>query len=513
MSLFDTYQHADKHAFVRSLFWLGSAQVLGRIVRLASSIIIARLLTPEVFGEVAIILTCFELICTPTRRITSASLIKMDDSHFQAALSPAHKINWYASITAFVAMSLLSWPLAYYQDSTLIPPMILMATSYLLLPLGMLHAAANLRANNMRIVGRAILWQTIGDGILTAALALLGLGIWAIIIPKVLVIFIWIGVHRANKPLDQTQSENNQLVKGQSINDQSDNLNQPDIDNDGVTGNTKHQCFYVQTSIKTLLRFGTQVGLSDLSIALRQNIDYLLVGYFLGIEALGVYFFAFNASLGISSAIVQGYGTALYSHLCSADNQDKNKTEKVAKQRHCEVNASETKSRYLHSLSIIFKLTVPIVLVQALFSPLYLPFVYGAHWIEAGALPVFILLCLSGFVRPLGEAASQLLISMNLQHKNLTLNIGFTVLMVITICISSQWGLVGVAFGILLIHLVAMPAVSFYVYFYILNTPAQTTASESTSACLEPTVMKRANTKAQQAVSTTSFNQEVSHDT
>jgi len=56
-------------ALGKSLFWLGSAQVLGRIVRLGSSIIIARLLTPEVFGLVAIILTSFEVICTPTRRI------------------------------------------------------------------------------------------------------------------------------------------------------------------------------------------------------------------------------------------------------------------------------------------------------------------------------------------------------------------------------------------------------------------------------------------------------------
>ncbi len=135
-----------KSNFSKSLFWLGSAQVLGRIVRLASSIILARLLTPEVFGQVAIILTCFELICTPTRRITSAALIKMDDDSLAASLPNANRTNWIAAITAFVAMSLLSWPLAFFnQDSTLIAPMILMATSYLLLPFGMLYAAINFR--------------------------------------------------------------------------------------------------------------------------------------------------------------------------------------------------------------------------------------------------------------------------------------------------------------------------------------------------------------------------------
>ncbi|QFU23414.1 oligosaccharide flippase family protein [Shewanella eurypsychrophilus] len=494
----DPHSSAMKRSFTKSLFWLGSAQVLGRVVRLASSIILARLLTPEVFGEVAIILTCFELICTPTRRITSASLIKMDKQHFQAALKPAHKINWYASILAFVAMSLLSWPLSYYhQDSTLIPPMILMATSYLLLPFGMLHAAANLRANKMRIVGRAILWQTVGDGVLTGALALLGLGIWAIIIPKVLVILIWIGIHRYHNPLRE-ESESNHLDVGQ--------IKMP---NSTINNQSEHH-----VSIKELLHFGGHVGLSDLSIALRQNIDYLLVGYFLGIEALGVYFFAFNASLGISSAIVQGYGTALYSHLCSCNDADKDKPKNAKMPTTPASNSTEIKSRYLHSLSVIFKITVPIVVLQAVLSPLYLPFVYGAHWIDAGALPVFILLCISGLVRPLGEAASQLLISINLQQQNLTLNIGFTLLLVLTICLCSQWGLTGIALGILLIHLIAMPAISFYVYFFTLNNIKPTASQPQSTASTINNIQPRTNAIAQRSAGTTTkaFNQEVSHD-
>jgi len=425
-----------KSTFSKSLFWLGSAQVLGRIVRLASSIILARLLTPEVFGQVAIILACFELICTPTRRITSAALIKMDDDSLFASLPNANRTNWIAAITAFVAMSLLSWPLAFFnQDSTLIAPMILMATSYLLLPFGMLYAAINLRANNMRRVGRAILWQTITDGILTAILALSGLGIWAIILPKVLVIFVWIAIHRYHNPLFQTES----LAK---------------------PAPTKSRLAW---SITRMLRFGSQVGLSDLSIALRQNIDYLLVGYFLGIEALGIYFFAFNTSLGISLGIIQSYGTALYSHLC---NNKSNKRSGQARDK----NEAELQKRYAHSLKLILKITIPVIALQSILAPIYLPFVYGSHWIEAGALPVFILLCLSGLVRPIGEATSQLLISIGENKLNLSFNLGFTLLLAITISICSQWGLTAVALGILVIHLIAMPTFNLYIHHFILSS-------------------------------------------
>ncbi|WP_299811319.1 oligosaccharide flippase family protein [uncultured Shewanella sp.] len=414
-------------ALAKGLFWLGSAQVLGRVVRLGSSIIIARILTPEVFGQVAIILTCFEIICTPTRRISSAALIKMDDSQIKQSLSAANRVNWLAAIIAFVAMSLLSWPLAiYYDDLQLILPMILMATSYLLLPSGMLYAAVNLRLNRMRVVGRAVLWQTVFDAVLTASFALLGLGIWAIILPKIIVVFIWIGVHRYHNPLPETSSCTS-----------SSSLTQED------------QWQLLPAKSKSILKFGLQVGLGDLAIALRQNVDYILVGYFLGIEALGVYFFAFNASLGISLGLVQSYGTALYSFLCQKD-KDAASSKLTLEQK------------YLKSLKFIMLLTIPIISLQAVLAPLYVPWVYGQKWLDAGALPVFILLCLSGLVRPLGEAASQYLISAGRSQLNLLYNSSFTFILAITIAVSSIWGLQAVALGILLSHLFVMPSFTLY---------------------------------------------------
>ncbi|MCL1145192.1 oligosaccharide flippase family protein [Shewanella marinintestina] len=444
-------------ALGKSLFWLGSAQVLGRIVRLGSSIIIARLLTPEVFGQVAIILASFEIICTPTRRISSAALIKMNDSELKQSLNAANQVNWFAAITAFVAMSLLSWPLAiYFDDMQLIPPMILMATSYLLLPLGMLYAAINLRANKMRVVGRAVLWQTFFDGVLTASFALLGLGIWAIILPKVIVVFIWIGVHKYRNPLPEASSpQSTPMAHDKANNKTNSQISDKATDNPQLAIPMGLLSKILSTQAQAMLTFGLQVGFGDLAIALRQNIDYILVGYFLGIEALGIYFFAFNASLGISLGLVQSYGTALYSHLCQ--QQPKGPTQSNPKQHFV-----SKQQKYFDSLKFIMLLTVPIIGLQSLLAPLYVPLVYGQKWLDAGALPVFILLCLSGFVRPLGEAASQYLISVGKTRFNLICNAAFTLILALTIAISSHFGLEAVAFGILLVHLLMMPSLTLY---------------------------------------------------
>ncbi|WP_299490240.1 oligosaccharide flippase family protein [uncultured Shewanella sp.] len=421
-------QSSSHHVLGKSLFWLGSAQIMGRIVRLISSIIIARLLTPENFGEIAIILTSFELISTPLRRLTTAALVKMDESSFVKALPEANKINWVASILAFIIMCLLSIILAqFYQNNHIILPMILMASSYLILPFGMLYVALNLRQNRMRIVGRAVLWQTMMDGILTTILALIGLGIWAIIIPKVIVTFVWLGIHRYQNSLP--------LNKTKIISEIS---TQPSTQTPSSSFNPK--CHY---SYQAILKFGIPVGLSDITLAFRQNIDYLLVGYFLGIEALGIYFFAFNASLGISLGIIQSYGTALYSHLCQPSQES-------------------LQQKFRHSLKFIMMLTIPLITLQTLLSPWYLPLIYGEKWLTAGALPIFILLCLSGLVRPLGEAASQYLLSNHQAQLNLKANIVLTLLLIACISLASIWGLQAVALASLLCYFITLPAFTYF---------------------------------------------------
>ncbi|WP_434926641.1 oligosaccharide flippase family protein [Shewanella sp. HL-SH8] len=410
----------------KSMMWLGSAQFSGRIIRLLSSIVLARLLMPEMFGQAAIVLTLFELICTATRRITSAALIRMDNEQFIGHLSSANWVNWGVCLLAFLLMLITSYPIAsYYHDSSLILPIAVMATSFLLLPIGMQYATLNLRNNKMRIVGRANLWQTLIDAALTAILALAGFEIWAIILPKVLVIIVWIAIHRYHNPLPKVQS-----VMGIQ---------------------------YAQ--VITLLHFGIPVSLSDLTNTLRQNIDYLLIGYFMGVEALGVYFFAYNISLGISLGLIQSFGTAFYSHLCQRNAVE-----------------DDLSAKYLSSIAAIMAITVPVILLQSALSDWYVPLVYGDKWLSTDAINVFLFLCLSGLVRPLGEAASQLLLANGLSQTNLKINVSLTICLAIVIGIACQFSLITVAQTVMVSYLVTLPVICIYSYQKVFKNNQQLTS-------------------------------------
>ena len=403
-------------AMLGGMMWLGSAQVLGRCVRLLGSILLARMLTPEVFGQAAIILTSFELIATLIRRISSARLIPMDDADLGRHLRAAIVLNRLACVLAFVAMSLLSVPVAlYFQDSSLPGPMILMATSYLLMPLGMLHAAINQRANRMRVLGSALLWQTIADGLMTIALALMGLGLWAIIVPKVLSTLVWAAIHRRNSQVPTALASTTRFSTSR---------------------------FSTQPGISSLWESGLQTGLADFVGALRTSLDALLVGAFLGLPALGVYFFASNAALGITMGIIQSFGTAFYSRLCSQKPQ-----ERVS---------------FVGGLMTVSLLTSPLIALQCLLAPWYVPLLYGSHWVDAGALPIFVLLCLSGLCRPLGEAASQLLLSRGLTRENLLMNLLFSALLCAGLVLAVQFSLLAVAATVLSIYGLGMPLMALY---------------------------------------------------
>ena len=120
-------------------------------------------------------------------------------------------------------------------------------------------------------------------------------------------------------------------------------------------------------------------------------------------------------------------------------------------------------------------ITGPLIILQSALAPWYLPFVYGGQWLAAGALPVFVLLCLSALVRPIGEAASQLLLSQGMPGANLRINLTFTLILIGSISLAAQWDLPHVAAAVLICHLIGMPLMAWYAWHK--TSPNQTVLS------------------------------------
>jgi O-antigen/teichoic acid export membrane protein len=206
--------------------------------------------------------------------------------------------------------------------------------------------------------------------------------------------------------------------------------------------------FFTLERWQEITSFGSKLLGVDLLVKLRMNLDYLLVGRFISIEALGMYFFAFNAGLGISQSVVHSITIALYPHLCLARGDVK-----------------QLKKQFFSSLKTISLIVVSLVLLQSSLAPLYVPIVFGQKWVSA--IPVLILICLSAIPLTLSRATSQLLQAVDKSHIDLYWNAIFTVIFAASLLLAVRGGIVWVAATVLITQAVAIPLFSIWVFRYV----------------------------------------------
>jgi O-antigen/teichoic acid export membrane protein len=210
-----------------------------------------------------------------------------------------------------------------------------------------------MRANRLGTVARISTVQLVADNALTAALAMIGLGAWAVVLPKLLTAPLWVvGMRRA--------------------------------------GSWSPDRAVTPAPAAELVRFAAPVLGSELLAAARLNLDKMIVAAVLGLEVLGVYYFAFNAGLGLSLSLTTALTASVYPALAALS-----------------AHRGDMLARFD---SILWRNALPVSLIialQAAAALIYVPIVFGEKW--ADTAPLVALLCVSALTRPVWDAAAQLL--------------------------------------------------------------------------------------------------------
>src|SRR5579872_2016124 len=390
---------------VRNLSSMGTAQLAMRISRLLTTIVLARLLSPQDFGMAAVVLTVYELVALFTRNGITAKVVQASESDVQAVAETAYWLTWIACGLLLVIQLLIALQIAWlYHDARLALPIALMGLIYLATPLCNIQGAFMQRDERLGRIALAGGLQVTADNILTALFALLGMGMWAIVLPKLLVAPIWLVMIRSGHHWRPAASWMPTLMGWQDI-----------------------------------VRFSRSVIAVEVMTTIQANIDNLMVGYFLGIEALGVYYFAFNAGIGITLGLVNAFGVAVYPHLCQVRG-----------------DRAQLTARFRGSLRTLGFIVVPLVLLQVLLAPFYVPIVFGRHWVAA--VPVLMIICLSVLPRPFASTCSQLLKAVGRPDIELRWQLLLTALLIVGLLIGTRFGILGVASAVLTIQLAVLTA-------------------------------------------------------
>lgn len=410
---------AASSKFLRNMGWMGASRLVNRFTRLGATIALAQSLSSHDYGLAAIVLTTNEFVRVFTRNGIGARLIQVEESRLEALCDSAFCLNWLIFLGLFAVQCLVAFPIAStYEDSAIIMPIIAMAFNLLILPLGMVNASLIQREGRLNVIAISDTCQVTTENITSMIFALCGFGLWSIVLPRLIVAPIWIIIMLANH-------------------------------------SWRPKFRWSTRYWKELSHFGRYVLGVELLNTLRSNLDYLIVGKFLSVEALGVYYFAFNAGIGLSLGLVQSVKAAILPHLCEV-----------------RTSVDEFKSRYYKSLKTIAMVFLPIVILQSSLAPIYVPLAFGDKWLPA--IPILILVCISAIPRPFADAASQLLLAIDKPHWDMYWNVIFTAVFAGALLIGVHWGSYGVAIAVLLTHMICLPIYIIFVSHNVFKrlTPA-----------------------------------------
>ena len=404
------FKHA---ALLKNFFAYCLSEAGSKISRLIAVIAMARVLEIEAIGAVAAALAIGEIFKSLTENGVGQKIIASSDEELDAVCNSAHRIFWVWCSGLFLAQIAFAWMFYSLWESQMTALMIaLLAIEYLFMPAGLVSCALAMRAGKLK--GTALISgvQNVGANLSTGALVFLWASPLAVIIPKLIMAPIWLIGMRRLHPWS--------VKKG-----------------------------IAPAPYKPILTFGGFVLGVELLKALRLQADKLIVGAILGAEALGIYYFAVNAGLGIAISFAFAFSTVIYPFFCNTQEK--------------------TKSFLLGNMLAVSAVT-PIVLAQALLAPIYVPLIFGDKWSSVTALVT--ILCFAAIPTLIWATTSQWLRANGQPHKDFVYSIGISAIILAATAISARFGLTAVAWGFLGAAIFSQIGAAIFVFFKEVSNPS-----------------------------------------
>lgn len=334
---------------ISGLGWSLGAQVLKQGSQFLISVFLARLLAPQEFGLVAMVV------------VFSGFASLFNDLGFGPALVQRQEIEerhfcsvfWLNMVFGTALAGLMSGvsPLIakFYREPRLIPIVILVGLCFPLSSLGLVQKAILTRKMDFRSLGLIDFGIATISGIIAIVLAERGFGVWSLVYQMLCLAILevvglwWVSSWRPRALFDRT-------------------------------------------AIRELLGFSSNLtGFSAINYWYR-NGDNLLVGKFFGSVALGTYSRAYNLMLLPLSQITYVVSKVMFPTLSRLQDDQK-----------------RVKDIYLRSIALIALVTFPLMLGLLVVADHFILAIYGTAW--AGVIPILRVFCILGLVQSISSTA------------------------------------------------------------------------------------------------------------
>lgn len=354
-------------------------------------VVLARLLVPGDFGLVAMVTIVTGFATTFAELGFGAAIVQWQDVE-QRHVSSVFWIN----VAAGVLLSLLflaGAPLlgAFYGEPDVVPVAMVMASLFFIQSLGIIQTTLFSKSIDFKALAISEVVGIAVAGACAIAAALLGMGVWSLVILKVgtaLVMTALLWVLSAWRP----------------------------------------QLLFDLDAVRELFGFSANLlGERTLNYWVR-HVDDLLIGRYVGEAGLGVYTMAYNIMLFPLQNVSRVIGRVMFPSLSTIQGQ---------KER--------VKQVFLRMTRTIALITFPLMLgLLATVRPFVLA-VFGAQWMPM--IPILAILSVLGLVQSIVTLVGSLYLSQG--RADLQFRIGLVIkpVLIAGIVIGLKWGIVGVAAG------------------------------------------------------------------
>jgi len=359
------------------------------VMQFASTVILARLLTPADFGLIAMVMAVTGFIMVFKDLGLSMATVQRAEINYDQ-VSTLFWVNVAISIILMlVTLSLAPAVAWFYNDSRLIAITSTLSIAFIFGGLTVQHQA--LLRRQMRLAAVAIIdVAAMAAGILTAVFcAWVGFGYWAL---------VWMQVATAG-------------VNAVGV---------------WIANGWRPGWPVRHSGVRAMLRFGGYLtGFSFVNYFAR-NLDNVLIGYFCGAQPLGLYSKSYSLLLLPIGQIVAPMTSVAVPALSKLQHEPES-----------------YRRYYLKALGLIAYFTFPLVTAIAVLSTELVNLFLGAQWLDA--VPIFTILAVAALFQPVGSTVGWIYVSLGQTRRMFVWICIAAPLIVLSFLIGLRWGPVGVA--------------------------------------------------------------------
>ncbi len=387
------------------ILWKNISNGCQSILDFIATAMLARLLVPEDFGVVTMSMIFVTLAFTINELGLGAALIQRKDP------TSGHLDSTFWSATLMGACLLVIFVLlapmlaSFFRTPALEAVLPILSLNFIVGSLGIVHRTLLEREMRFQHLAWCDVGAAIGFGVSSVGLALAGAGVWSIVVGKVLqraiaTCLYWISYSWWP----------------------------------GFRLSRQH--------FRELMGFGANVMGENMLAYLYTNVDYALVGRFLGSTALGLYGMAYRIVTMPLQKISIAVMTAVYPAFC-----------RVQDDPHRMVRG------YLTTLKHLSLIVMPLLVGLMALAPELVTGIFGDHW-EPAVLPLQIMVA-AGLAKSIGAPVNSVFKAFGRPDVALKVTLAALALTVVGVAAGIPYGIAGVAVGISLSSVTAFLVAQF----------------------------------------------------